>query len=115
MTFVSHALEWVRPLLSGSRTPDKHSLTLAPVAPSADRKPPTPDVWGARLIAARKRRWEQQTRPAQKPQRHARAAWFSPRPWEATDAMVRPYVARLREAPRRARTGAQANPWGDAR
>lgn len=42
-----------------------------------------------------------------------RAQWFPPAAWEDTGAMVRPYVAHLGSAPRTARTGCQADPWGN--
>lgn len=55
---------------------------------------------------------DKRTSPA--PQRQQHAKRLSHESWERAGAMVRPYVATLGEAPRYARTGAQADPWGDA-
>ncbi|WP_143645446.1 hypothetical protein [Streptomyces swartbergensis] len=57
---------------------------------------PSPEVWGARLMAARSHHRERQVPPL----------------WEDTGVLVRPYVARLGEG---VYAGAQAGSWGDAR
>jgi hypothetical protein len=97
-------LERVRAALFGRRAPGKHSRSTPPQgAPQTRRNRPSPDVWGARLVTARRQRRERHAPPVQ-----PRAEW------EPTGALVRPYVAALGEAPRTARAGAQARPWGDA-
>jgi hypothetical protein len=96
MTFLSRAFEWVRAVLFGPRTPGRHRRTRAPraVLPMPSRQPP-PEVWGARLMAARSHRREGQVSS----------------PWEDAGVLVRPYVARLGEG---VYAGVQAGPWGDA-
>ena len=118
VSYLSRTLERVREDLRGRRTPGKHSNAYAfPAAPPAPRRRPTPDVWGARLVIARRRRAERHAPPIEAPQPQGRAEWFPPRDWEAeeawerTGALVRPYGAALGEAPRNGRTGAQAAPW----
>jgi hypothetical protein len=97
MEFLSRALEWVRAVLFGPRTPGRHRRTAAPraVLPTPSHHP-SPEVCGARLMAARSHRRDRQAPP----------------PWEETGVLVRPYVARLGEG---VYAGAQAGPWGDAR
>lgn len=120
--YLSRALEWMRAVRFGPRTRGRHSRSatrpVAPLAaPQAPSHRPSPDVWGARLVIVHRRRTERQARPVQMPQPQARAEWFPPRDWEAeeaweaTGAMVRPYVALLGASPRSARAGAQADPW----
>ncbi|MEV0642757.1 hypothetical protein AB0I77_49210 [Streptomyces sp. NPDC050619] len=95
--------------LGRRRAPGKHSRTAPPVAP------PAPQGWRPDVAGARVLRRARQARPEPQgwqPQPQARAQWFPPHPWEATGAMVRPYVAHLGKAPRNARTGAQGDPWG---
>ncbi len=53
--------------------------------------------------------------PVQAPQPQEHAECFPRRPWETTGSLVRPYVALLGDTPRTARTGIQADPWGDTR
>lgn len=120
MHYLSHALEWVRGALFGPRTPGRHSRRaqardVVQEAPQAAPWRLSPGVLGARLVVARRHRAERHTRHVQPPQPQGRAEWFPPHPWEDTGAMVRPYVAHLGEAPRSARAGAQADPWGAAR
>ena len=54
--FVSRLLERVREALLGRRTPGKHRRAVAPSAPRLVTAVPSPDVWGARLRAARRHR-----------------------------------------------------------
>lgn len=116
MHYLSQLLAWVRGALLGPRTPGRHSRTATPQAPPVARaRRLAPNVLGARLVAARRHRTGQPTGPVQAPQPRERAEWFPPRPWDHTGALVRPYVAHLGEAPRSARAGAQAHPWGAAR
>ncbi len=110
MSFLSHALEWLRAGLFGPRTPDRHCRTAAHVAPPpAAGNWPAPDVLGIRLVVARGHRRDRHAPPARAPRPQARA------PWEAPGALVRPYVAHLGDVPRTARTGVPADPWGVAR
>lgn len=104
MSVLSRTLERVRDSFQ-RRTPGRHARPATPpVVPPAPRRRPTPDVYGARLVVARGHREEKHIPPVQ------------PRaPWEYTANLVRPYVASLGEAPRTARAGVQADPWGDAR
>ncbi|MEU0104007.1 MULTISPECIES: hypothetical protein [unclassified Streptomyces] len=73
MAFPSRALAWVRAVLP---EPSRH---------------PSPEVWGARLMAVRSHRRGRQAPPL----------------WEDTGVLVRPYVARLG-------AGVYAGTWGDA-
>jgi hypothetical protein len=97
MTFLSRALEWVRAVLFGPRTPGRHRRTSAPraVLPMPSHQA-SPEVWGARLTAARSHRRERQAPPR----------------WEDTGVLVRPYVTRLGAG---VYVGAQAGPWEGAR
>jgi hypothetical protein len=107
-------LERVRAALLGRRTPGRHSSAATPQeAPQAPRRRPTPDVWGARLVTARRTRRGRHAPPVQAQPRPSRD-WEAEEAWEPVGAMVRPYVAHLGEAPRHAPTGAQAAPWGNA-
>lgn len=63
MTFVPHALEWVRALLFGPRKPSRSNHAAAahpdfdePAQPPAYAVQPSPEVWGALLVLARLRR-----------------------------------------------------------
>lgn len=115
MQCLSRALDWMRAVLFGPRTPGKHSRSvLLQEAPQAPRHRPSPDVWGARLVTARRHRRERHAAPPQALQPQVRAQWFPPAPWERTGALVRPYVAHLGEVPRSTRTGPQAGPRGHA-
>ncbi|GAA2663775.1 hypothetical protein GCM10010307_84460 [Streptomyces vastus] len=101
MHYLSQLLAWARVALLGRRTPGRHSRPAAPQeAPQAAPGRLSPAVLGARLVAARRHRTGQPTAPVQAPQApqvQERAERFPPRPWEATGAMVRPYVAHLGE------------------
>ncbi|MEU0219535.1 hypothetical protein ABZ281_32535 [Streptomyces sp. NPDC006265] len=101
----------MRDALRGRRAPGKHSSAYAPQeAPRAPRTAPRPDVWGARLVTARRTRRDRHAPPVQA-QPSAPRDWEHEEAWEHTGALVRPYVAALGEAPRNGRTGAQAHPW----
>ncbi|GGW81154.1 hypothetical protein GCM10010383_06320 [Streptomyces lomondensis] len=97
MEFLSRALEWVRAVLFGPRTPGRHRRTPAPraVFPMPSRQP-SPEVWGARLTSARSHHRVRQAPP----------------PCEDMGVLVRPYVTRLGEG---VYAGAQAGPWEDTR
>jgi hypothetical protein len=83
LAFLSHALEWARAVLFGPRVPGRHRRTRTRrVMPPAPSRQPSPDVFGARVVAARSHRRKRHTPPPQAP-------------WEPTDVLVRPYVARL--------------------
>ncbi len=56
MPQLPRTLERVREALLGRRTPGKHRRAVAPSAPRLVPAVPSPDVWGARLGAARRRR-----------------------------------------------------------
>lgn len=112
---VSRTLERVRAALFGRRTPGKHTRTAPPQeAPQTPSHQPSPNVWGARLVTARRTRKERHALPVPATQPQPRAQWFPPRPWEDTGAMVRPYVANLGDTPRNARAAAQEARWGNA-
>ncbi len=114
MSYLSRTLERVRAAFR-RRTPGKHSRTaMPPAAPQAPRNRPSPEVWGAWLVTARRRRRDRHAQGgARQPQ--PRAEWFTPDPWEHTGAMVRPYVGPLGGTSQTHRTGAQDAPWGNAR
>lgn len=108
MPCLSRALEWIRAVLPGLRTPGKHT---GPVVSRTSSTRPSSEVLSARPDVARRRHGDRHASPLQR-QQHVKR--FLPEPWERAGAMVRPYVVALGEAPRHARTGAQADPWGDA-
>lgn len=97
MEYLSRSLQWVRAVLLGPRTPGRHRRTPAPrtVLPAPSLHP-SPEVCGARLVAARSHCRERQGQP----------------PWDETGALVRPYVACLGEG---VYADALASPWGEAR
>jgi hypothetical protein len=104
MQCLSRTLERVRAAFR-RRTPGRLSRPAMPQeAPQAPPARLAPDVWGARLVTARRHRKEWHT-----PHVEPRAAW------EHTGALVRPYVAALGAPPGDSRTGAQGNPWEAAR
>jgi hypothetical protein len=83
LAFLSQALEWVRAVLFGPRVPGRHRRARTPrVVPPAPSCRPSPDVFGARVVAARSHRRKRHTPPPQAS-------------WEPTDVLVRPYVACL--------------------
>lgn len=83
MAFLSQALAWVRVVLFGPRVSGRHRrTTMSPGMPATLSRQPSQDVWGARLVAARRHRRVRPAPPAQAP-------------WEHTGVLVRPYVARL--------------------
>jgi hypothetical protein len=95
------------------RKPGRHSSAHVPQETSqALPAPPRPDVWGARLVVARRHRPERHTGPAQASQAQPRAEWFPPRPWEDTGALVRPFVAHLGDPPRNVNPRSHADSWG---
>lgn len=99
MSYLSQALEWMRAVLFGPRTPGKHSRSTPQEAPQAPREPryrPTPYVAGARLVDVRRLRRQRQTTAEEA--------------WERTGALVRPYVL-AHEAERRTAGTGQAPPW----
>lgn len=103
MSYLSHALEWMRAVLFGPRTPGRHPRQAAPQAPqSAPQAPrerryrPTPYVVGARLVDVPRLRRQRQVRAEEA--------------WELTGSMVRPYVLAHEKERRAARTG-EAPPW----
>lgn len=99
MSYLSQALEWMRAVLFGPRTPGKHSNAYTPQgAPQAPREAhqPTLYVVGARLVNV----------PRLRRQRQASAG----EAWERTGAMVRPHVL-ADEAERRAAHSGEAPPW----
>lgn len=108
------ALEWVRSILWGRRTPSRHSRPAAPpVAPPALPARLTPDVPGARLVVARRHREARRVRRV--PLAQPTAQWFPPAPWEAPLTVVRPYVlASLGEEWRTAPAGTRPCSWGAA-
>ncbi|MEU0586081.1 hypothetical protein [Streptomyces sp. NPDC006132] len=93
MAFLSRALERARAALFEPRAPGRHRRVSAPrgVLPESSRHP-SPEVWGARLMAVRSHRRGRQAPPL----------------WEDTGVLVRPYVARLS-------AGVYAGTRGDAR
>jgi hypothetical protein len=94
--YVSHALEWIRAVLFGPRTPGRHSRREARQAPREPRYRPTPYAVGARLVDVPRLRRQRQA-PAEEA-------------WDHTGAMVRPYVLAHEAERRTARTG-EAPPW----
>lgn len=94
-------------------------------APQALRNRPSPDVWGARLVTARRTRRERYAPPVEASEAQGRAEWFPPRDWEAeeawerTGALVRPFLLAHETEERGDSPGAQARPcagpWSDAR
>ncbi|GAB2714319.1 hypothetical protein GCM10027072_02760 [Streptomyces bullii] len=100
MVFLSQALEWVRAVPFGPRTPGRHRRVTTPgVARPAPPHRLSPDVWGARLVTARSHRRKRYTSTVHEPGEH-------------TGALVRPYVAHLGAS---VLADAQAGTWGDAR
>jgi hypothetical protein len=78
--YLPQALEWVRAILFGPRVPGRHRRARTRrVLPTAPSRHPSPDVFGARVVAARSHRRKRRTPPS----------------WEPTDVLVRPYVACL--------------------
>lgn len=105
MSYLSHALEWMRAVMFGPRTPGRHRSAYAlPAAPQL----PTPYVVGARLFDVPRLRAQSAT-PPPRPLPGPRWA-LPPAAWEHTGAMVRPYVAHL-GAPSRTAPGGEAPPW----
>jgi hypothetical protein len=99
MNYLSRLLELMTRALFWRRAPGRRSRAAAPpVVPRVVCDQPSPDMWGARIVAGRVRRRDGYAPPA---------PW-----WEDTGVIVRPYVAHLGSAPRTARTGTQADPWG---
>lgn len=99
MSYLSQALEWMRAVLFGPRTPGKHSISTPPKAPQTPREPrycPSPRVIGARLVDV----------PRLRRQRQATAE----EAWERMGAMVRPYVL-AHEAEQRTVRTCEAPPW----
>lgn len=92
------ALEWVRAVLVGPRTPGRHART--PGRPEAARMAPSLYVCGARLIGARSLRPKPPAQPSE--------------PCEPPGALVRPYIAQLDVMFRTARAGAPVDRWGNA-
>jgi hypothetical protein len=118
VSYLSQALEWMRGVLFGRRTPGKHAAThTRPAAPPAFRGRSAPDVWGARLVIARRRRAQRQAWTPYPPQPYGRSEWFASRDWEAQEAwertgpIVRPYVDTWCEVPRNSCPGVQVDPW----
>ena len=100
MSYLSQALEWLRTVLFGPRTPGKHSSAYTPQeAPEAPREPhyrPIHYVVGVRLVDVPRLRRQQQAAAG--------------RAWECTGAMVRAHVS-AHEAERRAARTGEAPPW----
>lgn len=121
MSSLSQALEWMRAVLFGRRTPGKHTAAYMPPAlPRAPRRRSAPDVWRTRLVFARRRRVDRHAWTPYQSQRYGRAEWFVLRDWEAEAAwaawecagpLVRPYVDAQCEAPRNSPEGAGVDPW----
>lgn len=105
MSYLSQAVEWIRLVLFGPRTPGKHSSANTPQeAPQAPREAhywPTPHVVGARLVDVPRlrRQWLEPSR-----------GWVAEEGWELTGALVRPYVL-AHEAERRTARTDEAPPW----
>jgi hypothetical protein len=96
VSYLSQALEWMRAVLFGPRTPGRHSRQEAPQAPREAQYRPSPYVVGARLVdVPRLRRRRQVT---------------AEEAWELTGTLVRPYVLAYEEERRAARTG-ETPPW----
>jgi hypothetical protein len=90
---IRKVLDWVTGLLLGRRKLGRHrrrSLPCAsPALPQVTRHL-SPDVWGARLVVARRQR--AQSAPWVPTLPEPRAQWFPPAPWERPMTLVRPYV-----------------------
>lgn len=95
MRFLPRPLERVRTVLFGPRTPGRHRRGHVPaVVPRIVHDQPTPEVWGARVVAARA----------------GRAAAPVPSAVEVTGALVRPYVFTPEEW-RQVRLSARQDAW----
>jgi hypothetical protein len=93
MQYLSQAVQWVRTVLFGRRTPGKHARAhAAPAVPEVHQwvRRPSPQEWGLILQQARRRRaphlWPPAAAPASAPAEQADIA-----------VLVRPYVLRPEE------------------
>jgi hypothetical protein len=90
---IRYFLEWVTAVLLGRRKLGRYrrpSLTCASPALPQVTGHPSPDVSGARLVAARRHRARRAPDVPTLPE--PRAQWFPPAPWERPLSPVRPYL-----------------------
>ncbi len=101
MSYPSQALEWIRLVLFGPRTPGRHSRQAESQAPRETHYRPAPYVVGARLVDVPRLRRQRRVLPR---------GWEAEEAWEHTGALVRPYVL-AHEAERGTARTDGAPPW----